>query len=477
MNQSPLRLVTAFLAISASLVCFASLEFMLVAIQKDFSMSADATVALAQISAGACLAVVFLAGSLADRLGDRTVMTVACIGLATGAFIVGLSSSSTVLLLGVSLTGMATITMAIVGLSVLNKIFETTADRARAFGVFAVVAPVMSITVPLLAGLIVPRAGWRSMTVLWVAVALTTLLFARRTLRCASPNRASDSQRLELFTPLLAGLALAGIGLTFSFININSRSQQHLGHAIISSIVGVTAILLLVVVIRLRSGLGSRTTLDLRWFQARGSFSIFIVVFLLFSVNLFFYTFLLMQFRYHQTLLETAVILVLPQVTAAFGAIFGGRASAKWGSSRVATTALLGAAALSFGVFFVQPESSPWVAVVVLALAAVPISGAVGPVTQSFMTLAPTDGEGAASSLRNAASNLGIAIGGVIVASIIFNDLDADTERNFAAYQQQTDAFHLAGVFCIVGYLFAAGLVAVHRSRSRAAMSPIHSVH
>ena len=64
-----MKTATAFLAIAAGLVIYSSLEFMLVEIQTDFSMSPNATIVVAQIATCASLFAVFLAGALADRLG------------------------------------------------------------------------------------------------------------------------------------------------------------------------------------------------------------------------------------------------------------------------------------------------------------------------------------------------------------------------------------------------------------------------
>jgi len=136
------------------------------------------------------------------------------------------------------------------------------------------------------------------------------------------------------------------------------------------------------------------------------------------------------------------------------------------GSWRVAAFAFFAASVLSLGTLLVGAESSAWAPVLSLTIAAIPISASVGPLTQAFMELAPEDGVGSASSVRNATVNLGIAIAGLITGTVIFNDLDRDTAQNLAAYQQQADAFHLAGVFCFVSYLAAALLVLLHARRS-----------
>ncbi len=159
------------------------------------------------------------------------------------------------------------------------------------------------------------------------------------------------------------------------------------------------------------------------------------------------------------------MFLIAPQLTASLGALTSGRLSAKWGTQAVATWALTGAAIASAGTFVVAAQSSAWVPVAILSIAALPIAAAVGPMTQSFMDLAPEDGTGAASSVRNASVNLGVAIAGLITGTIVFNGLERDTELTLEAFTMQAEAFHLAGVMCVVSYLVAAGLVVLHTRR------------
>lgn len=458
-----LRVTTAFLAISAGLIAFTSLEFMLEAIEDDFALTPDQTIVVGQISSGAALVAVFLVGALADRFGDRRVLEVACALAAVGALVVGLAPEYRVLLAGLCLSGIGTIAMAITGVSVLDTTFPDRARRARAFGVFAVIAPAVAIVVPLVAGAAVPGVGWRLVVVSWIAVAAATFLLARRSLAGSTLASASApaSALVEFVTPAVAGVALAGIALTASFVNTKARTDAHSTSAIISAGVGLLALVALPFLWRRVR----RPSLDLRALRARGATSVFLTVVALNGVNLFFFTYLLLQYRYHQSLFDTALYLIVPQAVAAVAAILGGRLGARWGSAPVAVVALLAAAVLSLGALFVSAESSAWLPVLVLSLAAVPIAAAVGPVTQSFMELAPSDGVGSTSSLRTAAANLGVAIIGVISATIVFDDLDADTARTIDAYRQQADAFHLAGLICGVVYLTGAVLMTVHARR------------
>ena len=433
---------------------------MLEAVRDDFSMSADETMIVAQISSGACLLVVFLVVTLADRVGDRRMLNAACITFGIGALIVGLAPNAGALLLGQSIGGVGTISLSIIGLSILNKNFAQPQHRARAFGMFAVIAPIVAIVLPLVSSAIVTHFHWRGVTLVWVVLSVVALAMARRAL----PAHGGNAERLELVTPGLAGVALAGIALTFSFIRADARTNEHAMEALLCAVISVMAIAVLVATMRKHP----KPTFDIRSLRERGAIPIVMAVFLVNSVNLFFFTYLILQYRYHQSLLETAVFLILPQITATFGAVMGGRLSAQWGSTQVATTALLGASLISMTALFVSAESSPWIPVLVLSIAAIPIAAAVGPITQSFMDLAPRDGQGATSSMRNSAVNLGIAIGGLFVGTIIFDEIDTDTERNLVAYRLQVDAFHDAGLFCFFAYLGAAVLLMLHHNRRNA---------
>ena len=161
-----LRATTAYLAIAAGLVSFSSLEFMLVEVQSEFALSADATIVVAQIAAGACLFAVFLSGALADRLGERRMLEWAGLLFCVGAVLVGVAPHVTLLVLGLSIAGVGTIVLSIVGLAVLRATFPDPGRRARAFGGFAVVAPVVSIVTPLVASVVISHTNWRLVPVL-----------------------------------------------------------------------------------------------------------------------------------------------------------------------------------------------------------------------------------------------------------------------------------------------------------------------
>ena len=459
MTGNRLRISTAFLAISAGLVSYTGLEFMLEAVQEEFAMSPDETIVLSQVSSGAGLLVVFLVGALADRFGDRRLLNVSCGLFGAGAFLVGIAPGPTTLLIGQSVGGVGSIAMSIVGLSILGKTFADSTHRARAFGAFAIVAPVVAIVMPFVSTAIIDGLGWRWVTSSWLLVAVAAVGMARLCL----PAGSEISRRSELLTPSLAGISLSAIALSFSFTRAHVDNGDHSHKAWMSASIGLVALVAVVVAMRRVSA----PSLDIRSVRQPGGLPLVVALFVVNGVNLFFFAYLMLQYRYHQSLLETAVLLIVPQVTATVGALIGGRASARWGSARVAAVAFFAAAAVSLSALLIDARSSEWFVVGVLSIAAIPIAGAVGPLTHTFMDLAPDDGSGAASSVRNSAVNLGIAIGGLIVGTVVFESIDGDTSRTFEAYEKQAEGFRLAGAFCFGAYLVAGVLMMLHRRRRR----------
>ena len=471
-----LRVATAYLALSASALILQTVEFMLVAIQEDFSLTAGATAALTQLAAGAALLVVFVAGTLLDRFGERRVLGGASLAFCCGALVVALAPGYGFLLAGLGIAGVGYTVMTVSGIAILKEAIPDVRGRALAFGAFAVIAPVVSILSPVVTALVVPALGWRFVPALWVLVGATTVALVLKT-----PAAQSEAPpRREMVTPWLAGLALAAFALMASSLVTDPW--------LATILFAITLVALAVLVALMRRM--QHPTLDLRVLRKRGSVPLIAAMIVVSGVNLFLFTFMLLMYRYDLTLLDTALLLIVPQAAAAVGALLGGRVSARAGSLPTALGAVLLAAVASLGVLFINGDSPSWVPVAALTVAAIPIAGAVGPLTQSLMDLAPADGSGAASSLRNASWNLGGAIGGLISAAIVLTALEAQpgsatqsapvthhwaralatahsTTESDTLHEMQAAAFNQAGLMCSAAYLVAAILLGVAISRRR----------
>lgn len=408
-NTGQAKLVlTAFLAMAASALASATFEFMIVPLQIALDLSADQTNAATLVPTGASLLVVFVVGALGDRIGLRRVMIGGAVSFVLGAALVAAAWGFPAVIVGRGLGGIGALTMSVIGLAVVNAAFRDDAQRARVFAAYAALVPAVFIVSPQIGAWLTSNVGWRVVPVLWVLLGCAVVVMAWRALPAAS---SPEAEHQEMLTPVLAGVALAGLASTAT---LWSTSTTLAG---VSAFVGLSALLVLIVVMR-RTG---DPSLDLRVLQAPGAKVVFIAVLLATMPNLFFYTNLLIQYRYTLSLSEIALILVAPQAAAVAGGLASAPLVRRFGAPITAVGMLLAAAVTSLATLMVAPQAPVWVPVAVLTLCAAPIAGAVGPLTKAIMDMAPSDGSSAASAWRNATASLGGTVGGVIVAGLAFS--------------------------------------------------------
>lgn len=409
-RSSTATVVTAFLAMAATFVTLASFEFVLVAMQLDLVFSTDSANSLAYMPAAASLSVVFIAGSLADRWGPRRLLILAITLFTSGAVLVGIAPNLTWVVIGRILDGVGGVTMAIVALSVINSSVTEPAQRAKVFGIYAAVTPAVFMLAPPVSALIVESAGWRAGVIPWVLLGIITLIATLRYM-----PRQHEGTSGELATPLLAGLVLAGIALGVTSLPTNRD------FSILAGGVAVVSLVVLIVLMRRIA----KPTLNLGWCRGRGMLLLLVALAVTSMPNLFFYTNLLLQYRYTVPLVLIALLLIVPQACAVAGGLLSGPVSARLGPARAATAALVVSAVTSLSTLFVTGQAPIWVPVLALALSAGPIAFVVGPMTDTLLSRAPADASGAASSVRKATWTLGGVLGGALVGALSFGAFQA----------------------------------------------------
>ncbi len=410
---------TAFLAMAASALAAATFEFMLVPLQTDLGMSADQASAATLVPTGASLLVVFVVGALGDRLGERLVMVLGALSFVVGAALVAAAWNVPTLVVGRALAGIGALTMTVIGLAVVNAALRDEDQRARAFAAFAALVPAVFVSAPLLSAWMTTSLGWRTVPALWIALGVVVLVMAWRLIPSglgsaadagSSTGPAPSARHREMVTPVLAGVALAGLATAATIVSSSTLLAAS------SAAIGVLALALLVVVMR-RS---SDPTLDLRVFRRPGALLVFTAALVASMPNLFFYTNLLIQYRYALPLTSIALLLAVPQAAAVAGGLSSAPLVRRFGALRTSVGMLLFASVASLGALFVHADAPVWVPVAMLTVCAVPIAGAVGPLTKAIMDLAPVDGSAAASSWRNAVWSFGGTVGGVVVTGVAF---------------------------------------------------------
>lgn len=414
-DRLPAGLITASLiAVACASATVASFQYVVVDMQSALGFSSDSANALTFMPMAASLLVVFLAGSLADRWGPRPIQLCAISSFTAGAVLVAVAPNLGVAVIGRMLDGVGGVTMAIVAVSVINAIVVEPRQRARVFGFYAAVTPAAFTVVPPIAALLVERVGWRAGMLPGIALGilalLTTIRYMPRGLNPAH-RQAPGGVTPELLTPLLAGVVLAGIGLGVTGIPVSG--------ALSATAILVAAVALIALIALMRRM--SAPTLNLRWCRARGMTLLLVAMALAAMPNLFFYTNLLLQYRYGAALLVIAVLLIITQAAAAAGGLLSGPVSARIGPAQAAAVGLLICGALRLTTMFVNADSPIWVPVLALAASSAPAAFLIGPIINTLLSRAPKDDSGVGASVNKATWTLGSVLGGAIIGTLTFN--------------------------------------------------------
>ncbi|BCL17983.1 MFS transporter [Micromonospora sagamiensis] len=215
----------------------AALNLALPSLQRDLRL---ATAELQWVAASNALvraSLTLLCGAIADRYGRRRIFR-----LGLGVFVVGSLACSVapdaVWLVGSrGLQGAGGALMAPPALALITSLFPDAGQRGRALGTWSATAGVSAACGPLVGGVLVQAAGWRS--VFWVGVGGAALLYLGTWLlpegRVDGPPR-----RLDAVGNALAALAL--VGFTFTLIDGPSRGWTS-GAVLVAGAVGLAAAL------------------------------------------------------------------------------------------------------------------------------------------------------------------------------------------------------------------------------------------
>ena len=431
-----LMILTAYLAISMTFLEGAAFQSMAIPIRDEFGLSLDAMSTIVVFPELAGFVLVFGAGALAYRLGRRLVMAGASTTFAVGAILLALAPGAGVLTIARVLLGAGTVTMAVVGLSLINVLFASSRSRGRAFGVAAAVNPVIAVVMPNVSAYLAENVSWRIVPLIWLVAAV--LLFVLSVL--CLPHQPSGEARVELLTPLLAGVALASLSLASTSLTPPGTLTA------IALATGVAASAALIVALR-------RTTtpgLDLSAFRSAGGIRAGLVIVLVWCVSLTTYINLFVQFRYNLTAVTSALLLTICEIAGVVGALAFGHIASRIGAQRAALIALTSGAVLGIGLIMVAGASSPWLIITVTALVSVANIGAIGPITEYFLDRADKSASDSTSSIADALSNIGYVAGGSIVSIVVFSSFAMSMtnllqERGYPPERAQAIAADLRG--------------------------------
>ena len=280
--------------------------------------------------------------------------------------------------------------------------------------------------------------------VLGAAALATSAVYMPRQSPAPAP---SPSTHRPAAAPLLAGFVLAGFGLAVTSIPVSGAL------AAIAFLVAITGLATLWILVR-RSII---RPLSLGWCRRPGMFLLLAAIAIAAMPNLFFYTNLLMQYRYGASLIVIALLLIVSQASAALGGLASGPVSARLGSAQAAAVGLAICGLLRLAPALVSTSAPIWVPVIALAVSSAPAAFLIGPMTNTLLSRAPRDDSGTSASVNKATWTLGSVFGGAVIGAV-----------TFSAFQSR-----LAHVLTIDGLPPADALTIAEAIRSGAALANV----
>jgi DHA2 family methylenomycin A resistance protein-like MFS transporter len=397
-----------------------------------------------------------LGGGLGDRLGHRKMFLVGFAVFTVASAGCALAPSAVVLIAGRLLQGAGAALLVPSSYALLQAAYPDRADRARAVGVWGLVAAVAFGAGPVVGGLLVSGLDWRA--VFWLNLPVGALAMVLTLRYVPSTQRNAKPRRMDPLGQVLGVLALLGLAAALNEAGTLGWSSTPV---VTAFVVGVVALIAFVVLERsLERRLvgrpeGRPPLLPPSLFRERG-FAATTVIGLLLSMGYYGVLFLATLYFQQQRgfdALGTGLAL-LPSVCMGFiAAPLSSRLTARFGPYPPMAGALL-LGSIGFLGWLLAGPATPY-PVLLFALMATGLATPVTVVaaTVAVMESAPTSGAGVASAVFNVSRQVGSAVGVALFGTLA------------ATSNAWVNGLHISAVIASVGFLVAAVLAGTTKRR------------
>jgi MFS transporter, DHA2 family, methylenomycin A resistance protein len=383
-------------------------------------------------------------GGLSDRVGGKrvflaglAVFTVASAGCALAPSAAGLVGARLVQGTGAALMVPASLTL-------LRHAYPDQRARARAFGVWGMVAGIAAAAGPVLGGGMVSLAGWRSVFFINLPFGVLGYLLTARYVAApaadagpGAPARPGSGWGLDLPAQVAGMACLAGVAGA-----LIEAGPYGWASPLVLGAFGLAAVALPGFLVAERHSRAPMVPLEL--FRSR-QFDASAVVGLLLNLGFYGMLFLVPLYfeRSHQFSPAVTGLAMLPMAAMpAIASPLGGRAAARYGPRLpMAAGFAVGAAGLA-GWLLAGPAAPYWIVLAPLILTGAGTSFTMPAATAAIMEAAPAERGGAASGVFNAARQTGSAIGVALTGSLAARGL--------------TGGLHVAAIVGAVAFLAGA---------------------
>jgi MFS transporter, DHA2 family, methylenomycin A resistance protein len=351
-------------------------------------------------------------GTLADVRGHKRVVLagLGLFGVASLGCGVALSTGMLVAFRVIQGAGAALLLPGTV--AVITRAYPKRAEQARALGIWAGVSSLALPAGPLLGGLLVSSAGWR--TVFLINLPLVAAAFVA-TVRVVSDSRAAEARRLDV-----AGTAAAALSLAAAVFCVIDAGREGISALTIASAVTALAATAMFVFIERRA---SHPAFPLALLRSAGFVGANAVAAAMNTVGIgtiFVLTLYLQSIERHSPILAGAELVPLFLPLAALSPVTG-RLVARWGPRPLMLAGLLVGAAGAATLLFVGIDSSYLRLLPALVGLGVGMGLLTAAVVAAAMRAVPAERAGLASAVNNtarqAAGAFGIAIFGAVTGT------------------------------------------------------------
>jgi EmrB/QacA subfamily drug resistance transporter len=359
-----------------------------------------------------------MAGSTADRIGRRRTFQTGLVVFSIGSLLCGLAPSLGWLIAFRVLQAIGGSMLNPVAMSIITNVFTDRRERARAIGVWAGVVGISMALGPVVGGLLVQTAGWR--TIFWinvpigVAAVILTALFV-------PDSRAPRPRRVDVPGQVIVLVLLAGA--TYAIIENAWRTA------------GVVAVVALVALLLVEPRM-PEPLVDLKLFRSppfAGATSIAVAVFGSLAGFLLLNTIYLQEVRGYSPLHAGLLTLPIAAITVVLGPLSGRLVGAR--GPRIPL--LVGGAGIAVsGVLLANVGAHtalPWLLVAYISFG-IGFAMVNPPITVTAVAGLPAAQAGVAAAFASTSRQFGSVLGVAVLGAVVTAGLHgASTQAGFAA--------------------------------------------
>jgi EmrB/QacA subfamily drug resistance transporter len=365
-----------------------------------------------------------LSGSTADRLGRRRTFVIGLLTFAAGSLLCSLAPNLTMLIVFRMVQAVGGSMLNPVAMSIITNTFTIPRERAQAIGIWAAVVGVSMALGPVVGGVLVSSAGWRSIFWINIPIGLTAVVLARRYI---PESKAPVARKVDIPGQVLVITLLAS--LTYGIIEAPNRGWS--SPLIIGAFAVATVSLATLLAWEHRA---SEPLIDLRFFRSAPFSSAALIAVAAFAALggfLFLNTLYLQEVRGLSplqagldTLPMAAMTMLLPPVS---GRIVGRRGARI--PLVIAGVALTASCLMLVGLSATTPFSWLFTAYVVFGIGFGFVNA---PITTAAVSGMPRAQAGVAAAIASTSRQIGQTLGVAVVGSLVSVSLQGTSHVDFA---------------------------------------------